>query len=639
MSNTFASFIRLFRRADRGSVAVMAAFLIPAVAGFVCLTAEFGRSLVVKVENQRIADVAALAAANAYSSTASTTTMTSVAQNVAALNGIAGTSATASVINSPRSAGTQAVRVVVSTQSPLYLASVVGFGRSVTVNSTAVAELGSAPACLLALSGTGTGVTLSGGTSISAPSCGVASNASVTVPCGTRITASVVNYNGTAPTVGCTGITGPIRRASTADPFAGNAGVASASARATAAASLTAPTITAPPAGANVTFDYTATGPTSAKTIVQAQGCTGNFASPVWTVTCPAGGTYRFGSLSLGGGITVNFNTAGTSNTIYSFSGTVNNSGAALNFGPGTYTMAAGVRSGGGSTTTFGAGTFNIGRDPTSCNGAGNYSICNTGTTMTFGGPSTFVLTSGVYNSGGVTLTLGSGATNSFNIGPATDGNGINMGGGSTTTFADATLFQVYGNITESGGACTTISATPIHDIRGNINLAGGLTLGSGLYAVSGYVAIGAAGGGNVTCGGVSVGVRGTGVTIVTAATSTILGSGSCNGTALCMGAGFSNVNLSAPTTGTYKDLVLVGPTTSSNTAGFMINEGAATTLSGVVYVPYGSLTLSGGAAIGNAAGACLQIVAKDMTLTGGTSITSNACTSSATAGTIKLVQ
>jgi Flp pilus assembly protein TadG len=634
MSNKLAKHAGRFLRAERGAVAVLSAFLIPAVIGFACMTAEFGRSLVVKVENQRVADAAALAAANAYSSTASTATMTSVAQNIATLNGLAGASASASIITSPRTAGTSAVQVVISTQSPLYLASVVGFGRSVTVNATATAELGATPSCLLALSGTGAGVTLSGGTSISAPSCGVASNASVTVPCGTTINAKAVNYNGAAPTVGCSGITGPLRRALTADPFAGNAGIASASARATAAASLTAPTIPAVPTGPDITFDYG----TSAKTVALAQGCTANAVSGVWTVVCPAGGTYRFGNLSLAGGITVNFNTSGSATNVYTFSGTVNDSGSALNFGPGTYTMAAGLRSGGGSTTTFGAGTFNIGRDTSKCSNVAYYSICNLGTSMTFGGPSTFVLTSGVYNGGGLTLVLGSGAANSFNIGPASDNNALNMGGGSTTTLADATLFQIYGDIVESGGACTTLSATPIHDIRGSINLAGGLTLGAGLYAVSGYVAFGASGGGDVTCGGVSVGVRGTGVTIVTAATTTPLG-GTCSGKAICMGAGFSNVILSAPTSGTYKDLVLVGPTATSNSAGMTLNEGASTTLSGIVYVPNGSLTLSGGASIGNAAGQCLQIVAKDMILTGGTRITSNACTNSTTAGAIKLVQ
>ena len=49
---------------------------------------------------------------------------------------------------------------------------------------------------------------------------------------------------------------------------------------------------------------------------------------------------------------------------------------------------------GGGTTATFGAGTYNIGT--VSCSGTNGYSICNTGTSLTFNGPSTFVLSGGV---------------------------------------------------------------------------------------------------------------------------------------------------------------------------------------------------------------------------------------------------
>ena len=108
-----------------------------------------------------------------------------------------------------------------------------------------------------------------------------------------------------------------------------------------------------------------------------------------------------------------------------------------------------GLKTGGGSTTTFGAGTFNIGAGTSACNDGGTYSICHTGSTLTFGGPSTFNLAAGIYNSGGETITFGSGTTNSFNIGPASNGNAIYVGGGAVTTFADATgagdLFQMVG--------------------------------------------------------------------------------------------------------------------------------------------------------------------------------------------------
>lgn len=635
MSKPIAHFLRRALRAEGGAVPILSAFLIPAVAGFLCLSAEFGHGLAVKVENQRIADMAALAAANAYVTSGSTTTMNSVAQNIASLNGVSGSAATATLVSSPKTAGAQAVQVTVTTQSPLYLAAVVGFGRTLTVASSAMADVGGSPSCLLALSASSTGVTLSGGTKITASSCAVASNNSVTAPCGTSITAKAVNYNGAAPSSGCGAISGPMKKAATSDPLTGSSAVASASARAVAAGSLTAPTIPAVPSGPDVLFDYSNT----PKTVLQGIGCTATFSSPTWTVTCPPNGTYALGNVTLKGGITVNFNVGGWPTNKYTFSGAIDHGGTALNFGPGAYTIAGGLRSGGGSSTTFGAGSYAIGRfNSAKCNN-GYYSICHQGTSMTFDGPSGFVVTSGIYNNGGSTLVLGSGSTNSFNIGPASDGNALYIGGGATTTFADASLFQIYGNIYESGGACTTLSAATMHDIRGNVSLAGGLTMGSGLYAISGYLAVGANGGGNVNCGGTSIGVVGSGVTIAVAASSTIIGSGSCNGMALCMGAGFSNVVLSAPTSGTYKDLLIIGPTTSSNTAGFYINEGAATAFAGTVYVPYGPLTLSGGASVGNVAGQCLQMIARDITLSGGTSITSNACVSSSSASSVKLVQ
>ena len=87
-----------------------------------------------------------------------------------------------------------------------------------------------------------------------------------------------------------------------------------------------------------------------------------------------------------------------------------------------------------------------------------NYSICHTGSSLTFGGPSTFVLTSGVYNSGGETITFGAGSTNSYEIGAASNHNAFYLGGGSTTTLADATgsssVFQMVGNLVQGGGSC-----------------------------------------------------------------------------------------------------------------------------------------------------------------------------------------
>jgi len=313
-----------------------------------------------------------------------------------------------------------------------------------------------------------------------------------------------------------------------------------------------------------------------------------------------------------------------------------------MNFGPGTYNIAQGVQTGGGTTTTFGAGTFNIGPSPTANCSAGNYSICNTGSSLSFGATgssSSFVLSNGIYNGGGETLTMGSGSSNSYNIGKNSAGNAMYLGGGSTTTLADASkgggIFQVVGmlNVASGGGSCLTLPAASAHDINGNFSTAGGTTLGAGVYSVNGYVALGANGGGDVTCGGSTVGMNGNGVTFVISASSTLT-SGTCAGTAFCLASGYGHVTLVAPSSGTTEDLIVIGPTTSTNTAGATFAEGAtATSLSGVFYAPYGPFSLSGGASVGNGTSQCLEVIASQVTLTGGTTLAST-CTGLGGSGT-----
>lgn len=112
----------------------------------------------------------------------------------------------------------------------------------------------------------------------------------------------------------------------------------------------------------------------------------------------------------MNGGITVVVNDTTTAS--YTFSQAINHTGTALTFnGTGTYTLAGGLYTTGGSTTEFkGAGTFNIGLYNSNCNGD-TVSICHNGSTLTFAGPSAFVVTNGMYDSGGETMILGSGST------------------------------------------------------------------------------------------------------------------------------------------------------------------------------------------------------------------------------------
>ena len=697
--------LRAFAGDRKAAVSIIAALSLPALIAFSSLVAEYGHGLLVKTENQRVSDLASYAGALAYNSTASTDSMTAAVNQVAALNGISSSSVAATLVSSPSGDGNQAVRVNVSTTVPIYLASVVGGATSLSVKASSYAELnvqttgciialsagkriggrfladrdrgavrardaaaslgrGGATSlsvkassyaelnvqttgCIIALSAGGAGVTLSGGTAVTATGCSVASNNSETVPCGTSIVSKWVTYNGAAPTQGCSGITGPngasvsISRKATADPLAGASAVTTATGRVTTVTGYSGPAAPTVTAGTDITFGYS-----QSTTVAQLpSGCAGAFASNTWTVTCTGHASYNFGALSLAGGITLNFNTGGSASTIYNFSGLVNDNGSAITFGPGVYNMAKGLMSGGGSTTILGAGTFNIGKSTTACGDGVFYSICNSGTLMKFKGPSSFALQGGVYNNGGSDLIMGdTGTGNSFVIGPASSGNAMWLGGGAYTKLGDATdagsVFQVVGNfwVPSGGGSCTWLPAAAQHDIKGNFLTAGGTTLGSGVYTITGYMDIGGTAGGDVSCDGASVGLSGSAVTIVLGGAS-LPASGTCSGQVFCVAAGYGHVSLTAPSgAATTAGLVVVGP--ASATGGATFAEGASnTSLSGAFYFPQGAISLSGGASVGGGTGQCLELIGTQVTLSGGTAAASNCVSASASSVRIALVQ
>jgi Flp pilus assembly protein TadG len=643
------NFLTVFARCRRASVTTVAALVLPALFGMAGLVAEYGHGLLSKVENQRVADLAAYAGALAYNTTSSTTSMTTAADNVAALNNIPASDVSVTLVTSPSGDGHSAVDVQIATQVPLLLSQMVGSGPELPVSSTGYAELeAGVPACVIALKSGGTGVTLSGGTSVSAPGCAVASNNTVTVPCGDTITTKSVAYDSAAlPSEPCGGIVAPsggtlsILKTVTADPLATNSGVTTATARLATVAGETGPSAPSVSTGGDISFAYNQSS-TQAQAI--ADGCTASYSGNTWTLTCTGASTYHFGNITFGGGINLNFNTGGAATNTYDFSGSINNTGTVVNFGPGTYNISQGINTSGGTTTTFGAGTFNIGQATSNGNCSAKYSICNT-STLTFGGPSTFNLSSGLENTGGSTLTMGSGATNSFDIGPGSDGNAVVAQGGSKTFFGDATgsndMFQLIGNfdVSSGGGSCMTISAASQHDIYGNFASAGGTFLGSGVYTVTGYIGLGANGGGDVTCNGVDVGINGTNVTFVDGGGSTP-SSGSCSGQSFCVAAGYSNITLTAPSAGTTAELVVIGPTSTSNTTGATFTEGASgTSLSGAFYYPNGTISLGGGASVGNGPNQCLELVGSQVTLTGGTTAASTCISGGTTSSSVRLVQ
>jgi hypothetical protein len=330
--------------------------------------------------------------------------------------------------------------------------------------------------------------------------------------------------------------------------------------------------------------------------------------------------------------VTINISATGGA-PVFNFSGPINMTGTSLTFGNGTYNMAAGIElTNGGSSVSFGSGTFNIGEGAFSCNSSTDYSICNNGTSLRFGGPSTFNIQGGVFNKGGSTLALGSGTTNSFDIGKASDGNSFVQGSGATTTFADATgagdVFQMEGNVNlaSSGGNCLTLSAATNHYIGGYFSSGGGTVMGSGVYTIEGYFALGAGNGGDVTCNGAAVGLNGNNVSLVIGGASTISESvgGVTQNLSFYMGAGFSNVTLMAPTTGPTANLAVVGPQSGSNGAALSAGASGAD-FSGAFYFPTEAVTMDGGSSLGSfGANQCLMLVGSQVSLSGGAALASS---------------
>jgi hypothetical protein len=603
--------VRNVLRDETGAISILGTAALAGLIACAALVLEYGSGLLQQIENQRAADVAAYAGAVVYSSTGSSTSATSAVNNVAALNGLSGNAAS-SVVNSPTGDGNEAVNVSVTTSAMLNLAKVVSNRSSLPVVSSSYAEVGqgSASDCIIALSGSGTGISLSGTGSITADACKVASNGPVCANSGANpsdvITTKYLSYDtGTNPNSSSCTLTPPsgsssvnVTQATVTNPLASNSAVSTAAARlglnASGSCAATAGTVCAIASpsvigGTAITFAY------SKVSSGMPSGCTDSYpSSGVHDVSCTGTGPFNFGAITLSGGTTV----------------------------------------------TFGSGSYTFGT--TTCSGTANVSICNTGTSLTFTGPDILVLAGSIYNGGGASMALGSGSSsNSYDIGEDGGGYSINVGTSKIMTFGDATgagdVFETAGTISSGGGSCLALPATTEHDINGSILAAGGLVMGAGIYTVDGSVSLGNGGGGdasNCPTSGTTTGLTALGVTIVVGGARITTPSGaspvSCGSisSTFCVGAGYNTVKLTAPTSGSTAQLAVIGPQTTTDTAGATFTSGASNTqISGAFYFPNGPINLSGAATLHDTVdtGACLELIGTSVTASAGTS-TGSSC-------------
>jgi Flp pilus assembly protein TadG len=625
-----------------GNVLIVSALSLPVVIGAAGLVAEYGVALVERSENQRVADLAAFSAATAYGRNGSEKEMIAAANRVAMMNQFDSSAISVQLVALPNDASVLAVRVSIVTDKPLFLSQMVSKRMSIDVAAEAYAlvaqEHADPTTCILALDASGTGLSLSGGTKVEAEECVASSNATVAVPCGTSIVALEVTYGSmAAPSVPCSGIKGPsnsvakVTKRHTADPFENNSRVAAAATRVSLAANVKYPPTPTVLSGGNIDFAWNQNG---TKNQALAVGCTATWSQPTWKLDCGSKTNVAFGTITMGGGIQLEFNLNGPADATYTFSGPVTVAGSLTRFGKGNYVFSKGFSASG--TATFGAGSFSFGVH----SGCG-YSICNNGgASLTFAGPSSFSVANGIKSSGGTTLVMGEGTGNSFHLGAASGtGYALHAEGGAKVTMADATgglgRFEVKGDIKADGGSCLSIPAAANHDFSGSLSIAGGLILGAGSYTIDGYFALGESGGGNVNCFGTDLSLDADQVTLVVSGSKQSK-SGSCTGRAFCVASGYRNIRLVAPAQGALAGFAVIGPIQATQKAGAAFVEGGSNArVSGVFYFPNGPVDLKGGAnALGLADGvSCLQVVGSTITLAGGTAAASECKAAADSAG------
>ncbi|MEJ2022449.1 MAG: pilus assembly protein TadG-related protein [Maritimibacter sp.] len=510
----------------------------------------------------------------------------------------------------------------------------------VDLETRAIFVTGGGTGCIYALDDSGKGIEMSGGTNISAPECSVISNAVVKVPCGTTITTKQLVHDDevddcqwSEAIVDAQGERAPRRDAHTDDPLAGNAQVRALHARFQDIRYEPWPAALSVASGTDINFGWSDLKKTEEKALADS-GCTAERDEGKWTVTC-TGSEINLGGIGTGGGITVDFNSGGDPATVYNFSGTLTHGGgSSLTFGSGTFNLGGGIK---GADFTFGSGSFHIGEGSEGC----KYSICVTGGgKVTFDGSSDFILDSGMSIGGGGTVKFGVGSSdNTFVLGETSKGVSMVLNGSDRVEFGDAigvdVGLRVRGEVKATGGgSCVVFPKTANHDLLGGVNLSGAAVMGAGIYHVDGSFR---AGTGGANCTEDKVAVSGTDVTVVISGVGASLSGGKCpSGSSFCVGGG-NAVTLTAPSTGANALLGIIGPL-DEGSGGAYISAGGSSRLSGVMYFPNDPIEMNGGATIGGSSETdCLQIIGSEILMSGGTAAASE-CIDMAASGRIQMV-
>lgn len=198
---------------ERGHVAMLSALLIPAMTGATGLGVEVSYWGLRQVELQRIADAAALSAANASNAGWTAQNAANAGADVAELNGIAGQATrswdptnniltdnkiTIKKVAGIKAAANVAFQAIVKEDINLVITKLVSSMSSVTAAATAYAEIvpGVVQGCVMVTGTTSTALTLNNNAGVNSPSCGLQSNGGVDMENNSTITAKAVTASG-----------------------------------------------------------------------------------------------------------------------------------------------------------------------------------------------------------------------------------------------------------------------------------------------------------------------------------------------------------------------------------------------------------------------------------------------------------
>ncbi|GAA0268835.1 hypothetical protein GCM10009127_05870 [Alteraurantiacibacter aestuarii] len=645
-----------------GGVTTIATLALPVVIGAAGLAFDLNRGYQTREINQRAADMAALAAAMAYSTAGNEAVLTPTARDIALANGVSAASVSAQLVSDFPNAGDQSVRVTITRALPFSLASVLGFSGTFDVSAGSLASLSSsvnyAAPCYLALDGGNAAISVTGGASIDAPTCSIAAIGTVENKGQLIRGADIISGGGDITVNYGTLDANTLRFAGVFSKPAWNNNVPPVEDRINEATPLADPWANDPAliSAYGLLGNYSAPATIPMPTIsggsdfkIKQNGASNNvkpYQQSNSSVYVFPAGTYNIAELNIAGGMNVSFANGSRINVS---GNVVIGGGSTVNFGNSDVVVKGNF--GSGSTgVTIGAGTLWIGGsakfEGTNTKGNGDVFIVGDvnfwgGSRMTMGagqhlfggnvdvgggadvllGAGNFQATNGLNMSGDSELALGAG---NVVIGPGNGGNAIKMMG-SARFFMGNGAFSANGDIDTAGGTRLVFGVTGNHYINGDLNPKGSVLFGRGRYTVNGDFENGT--GGTTwpyysdltgqTYGNVVEGQSGSGFDMVGIEVTFIL-----NGVIKL--AGGAKTKLEAPfynVTGAQISELLVS-SESANDANW--TGGSVNAFAGTIHFPNAQVKMAGGnSTAGN--GKCMTLIADTIRVNGGAA-TGTAC-------------